>query len=644
MQCPACGNQNKAGANFCAFCGYALVIDSESESLYVGQLMDGGVYRIIRQLGKGGMGAVYLAANTKAFDRPCVIKEVIEYYDANNPEERKKAAQRFEIEARMLATLKHQGIPDIYAYFSENGRNYLVMEYIEGPNLAQMLTRQEDNQVIKGRPLKAEDVTRYTIQVCEVLNYLEQHQPPVIHNDIKPANIILDKNTGRAVLVDFGTARTRYSQQSAGQPGRQQSSLYGTVGYAAPELYDGQAEPRSDVYALAATAYHLLTDDDPRLHPFQFPKMDAIPAMLREVLNRGLAVKVQDRPSAAEFGRRLEALLKEQAAPPLPLTFPQNDLARNRDELILLSVKHWAFAGEVLYDGSMARWLRDALHDVAAARAAEESVRKYPQDVNAGLEYFIRTLSPQAMPQPQLKVMTGRLRYDHMAAPNATQKLQVQNAGGGYLYGVASSSVPWIEVQGRLTCPPGQTQALPVVVRTELLTPGQTYQAQVKIQASGAQTALVQVEVKVPPAVVDVSPAQIELEMGNNSGLFTGRAAFEVSNRGEVRADCAIEGQPEWLVLSPARFTCLPKQSQMVELVGRVDKLPDPRRVNSAQLTVQVQGGAPRPVQVVVMPRARRSNKTTAILLIGLAVVVLLGAVAWFLISVLPVLLQLLVI
>jgi len=306
MQCPSCGRPNKPSARFCAHCGVLL---DEGGTLQTGQSMDGGTYRIIQPLGKGGMGAVYLAANAKAFDRVCVIKEVIEYYDPANVDERRKAVERFESEARMLATLKHPGIPDIYAYFTEGERNYLVMEYIEGPNLAEGLTRERNGQIIQGRPLPKKDVLRYTIQICDVLQYLTSRQPPVMHNDIKPANIILDKNSGRAVLVDFGTAKTRYVRQGRGTPGPQQSSVYGTVGYAAPELYKGWAEPRSDVHALAATAYHLLTDDDPRAHPFAWPQMGAIPKALRLILSAALRPDVTQRPTAAEFQRQLEGVL-----------------------------------------------------------------------------------------------------------------------------------------------------------------------------------------------------------------------------------------------------------------------------------------------------------------------------------------------
>lgn len=644
MQCPACANENKPGALFCAFCGYALVIDDQAESLQSGQLMDGGTYRIIRPLGKGGMGAVYLAANTKAFDRQCVIKEVIEYYDATNLEERQKAVQRFEIEARILATLKHQGIPDIYAYFSENGRNYLVMEYIEGENLAAGLTREEDNQIVRGGPMKASDVTRYIRQICEVLDYLEKHQPPVIHNDIKPANIIIDSHTGRAVLVDFGTAKTRYTMQTpvspdAVQPGRQQSSVYGTVGYAAPELYDGKAEPRSDVFALAATAYHLLTDDDLRLHPFQYPKMETIPPALREVLQAALAPKIQDRPAAAELGARLDALMSQGSRPLPALTFPQGDQASSRREMIGLSIKHWDYATDILYDGSVTRWLDDAIHDPAAVRAAEEATRRYADDHNAGLEYFVRTLDPKVMPAPQLKVLSGRLRYDNIAGTDNSQQIQVQNTGGGYLYGTVKSSETWVEVPAKLACAPGQSQTLPVIVRAGGLTPGRVYQAKVEIQASGAQSAVIPIEVKVPPPVVDVSPTHIDLRVLGKGELFTERGSFEVRNRGKVAARCQIDGNPDWLVLDPSRFVVEPGGTRAVDLVGRADKLPQDPRGWLATLQVQVSGIQPRPVTVAARSNAPQESRLGATLMIGCAVMVLIAVLVWFVLTVLPLLL-----
>jgi serine/threonine protein kinase len=314
MYCPACDKENHPRAQFCAACGVAL--ERGTGTLQPNQLIGRDIYRVIRPLGKGGMGAVYLAANTKAFGRLCVVKEVIEYYDPTDGKARQDAVQRFEIEAGTLASLKHPGIPDIYAYFTERGHNYLVMEYIEGPNLVQGLTHEQDGRVVRGGPQPAQDVARHTIQIGEVLTYLEQRQPPVVHNDIKPTNIILDRNSRRAVLVDFGTPRARHAHQARRRPGRQQSSIYGTEGYAAPELYDGKSGSRSDVYALAATAYHLLTDDDPRGHPFSFPKIDVVPEPLQRALRGALHLDVKERLSAAQFIGRLQDAVHLPSAEP----------------------------------------------------------------------------------------------------------------------------------------------------------------------------------------------------------------------------------------------------------------------------------------------------------------------------------------
>jgi serine/threonine protein kinase len=260
------------------------------------------------------MGAVYLAANTRAFNRPCVVKEVIEYYDRYNAAEREKAMQRFESEARTLALLKNPGIPDIYAYFTEGGRNYLVMEYIEGHDLSEGLGDKPASGTLSKPVLPVEDLVRYATQICDVLIYLGQRQPPVIHNDIKPGNIILDESSGRAMLVDFGTAQSRYARPASDRLGHWRARAFGTAGYAAPELYEGKAEPRSDVYALAATVYHLLTRDDPRAHPFQFPNLDKVDEPLREALAAALEVDVGTRIDAEQFKLRLQKALEPQEA------------------------------------------------------------------------------------------------------------------------------------------------------------------------------------------------------------------------------------------------------------------------------------------------------------------------------------------
>ncbi len=322
IPCPACGRLNRPGARYCVACRTPLDAAAPPvvAPLHPGQLLDGGAYRVVRPLGKGGMGAVWLVAQTQAFDRLAVIKEVIDYFDPTDAAERARAVARFEAEARTLGILKHPGIPDLYAYFSEGGHNYLVMEYIEGPDLRHWLSPNDDR-------LTEAQVLRYTIQICEVLEYLARQQPPVVHNDVKPANIIIDKHSGRAVLVDFGTAQTRRRASPTGHPDRQRESIYGTVGYAAPELYRGEADPRSDVYALAATAYHLLTDDDPRDHPSRFPKLDSLSPALAAILRAALNPRPEARLTATQFRQRLERYLAGLSRSPSVAPSPVSKVA-----------------------------------------------------------------------------------------------------------------------------------------------------------------------------------------------------------------------------------------------------------------------------------------------------------------------------
>ena len=157
-----------------------------------------------------------------------------------------------------------------------------IRDSIEGDDLERSLTHEKSSgERVAGHPMDAGLVVHYGIQMCRVLEYLAQVQPePVVHCDIKPANIIIDKNSQQAVLVDFGTARARYLRGMQGQPDDRHESVYGTVGYAAPELYRGQVVPKSDEFSLAATMYHLFTDDDPRDHPFKWPQMERILSLI----------------------------------------------------------------------------------------------------------------------------------------------------------------------------------------------------------------------------------------------------------------------------------------------------------------------------------------------------------------------------
>ncbi|MBO9313862.1 MAG: PQQ-binding-like beta-propeller repeat protein, partial [Chloroflexus sp.] len=165
--------------------------------------------------------------------------------------------KNFQREAGLLATLQHPAIPKVYDFFEENGKVYLVLEFIPGKDLETVLEEH-------GKPLDEERVARWALQICDVLSYLHNHKPePIVFRDMKPSNVMV-VGDDRIVLIDFGIARTLNRSDRKG-------TMIGTEGYSPPEQYRGIAEPVGDIYAFGATLHHLLTNTDPRLEtPFTF--------------------------------------------------------------------------------------------------------------------------------------------------------------------------------------------------------------------------------------------------------------------------------------------------------------------------------------------------------------------------------------
>ena len=280
VTCPACGTVNAIDARFCLQCATPLRGMSPQGGLGTGQLPPNsllqGRYVIVRRLGQGGMGAVYEVTDARIPGKRWAIKEMSDAALAT-PEEKQQALMAFQQEAQMLATLSHANLPVVADFFSENGKQYLVMEFVDGETL-------EDRLNASAGFLDERQVVDWATQICDVLAYLHSQKPPVVFRDLKPGNVMTDRQ-GRVKLIDFGIARLF-------KPGKSgDTQVMGTPGYAAPEQYGkGQTDARSDVYSLGVTLHRLMTKYDPANTPFNLPPVrninPAVSKQTMDVINR----------------------------------------------------------------------------------------------------------------------------------------------------------------------------------------------------------------------------------------------------------------------------------------------------------------------------------------------------------------------
>jgi serine/threonine protein kinase len=267
--------------------------------------LSGGRYQIERSVAAGGMGAVYRAIDVR-FSRPCAVKEMLDNFHSDA--DRALAVEWFQREATLLLDLNHQCIPRVRDFFVEEGRHYLVMDFIEGRTLGEVLEKEGNIQGINGaRGVPEARARSWAQQLCSVLGYLHRQQPPIIFRDLKPSNVMItDKDEIK--LIDFGIARTFQAQR--------QSTIIMTIGYAPPEQLQGSPEPRSDLYALGATLHRVLTHHDAANNKgsiFAFPPVrslrpDVSPGF-EQIIARALSEKLADRwPSALDMERAILAL------------------------------------------------------------------------------------------------------------------------------------------------------------------------------------------------------------------------------------------------------------------------------------------------------------------------------------------------
>jgi serine/threonine protein kinase len=274
-------------------------------------------YIVEHLLGKGGFGAVYLVRDRRVKGNVFALKEVID------PD--KKELENFMFEGGILARLDHPALPRVYRTIEDNknSRAYMLMDYVEGPNLEVLRKKQPDRRFSVSRTLKI------MAAIIDAVSYLHHQHPPIIHRDIKPANIIVPELEDSSVLVDFGIAK-EYDQDSTTAVVRRCSP-----GYAAPEQYAMGTDARTDIYALAATCYTLLTGqvaadalhrmtsvgsqhDDPLVPTNELAPN--VPQHISDAICKAMSINKNERfATVEEFWQAMNALPVEDDSPVVEL-------------------------------------------------------------------------------------------------------------------------------------------------------------------------------------------------------------------------------------------------------------------------------------------------------------------------------------
>jgi serine/threonine-protein kinase len=262
-----------------------------------------GQYQVMRLLGEGASGRVWLVRDLKERGNRWALKELTPGGSELSPRESRELVAK---EIRFLRSLKHPGLPKLVDVIEENGIEYVVMERIEGFTLEQVCANQ-------GGRLKPPDVVNWGTQAARILNYLHSRTPAVVFRDVKPSNLMLDAD-GAIRLIDLGIARTF----NPTRPG--DTHCIGTPGYCPPEQYQGRTSPATDVYATGATMFNLLSGEDPEKCKFKFPLVSTLVPEVSEavdaVISRCLLTNPADRyQNGGELVEALRGILAVKRVP-----------------------------------------------------------------------------------------------------------------------------------------------------------------------------------------------------------------------------------------------------------------------------------------------------------------------------------------
>jgi len=575
ITCPKCGTVNRQGAKSCALCGVEL--ESLSfEELFGPPTELKGRYAIQKTLRPGTVVSLYEAIDRKQANQPCLIQEMtptlLDWQDRQDVEE------RFLMEAAAWQNLRHPNIARFIDAFAHSRRLYAVTEAPAGVSL---------QSVVKDRRQKPSEATllHWARQLCDVLDYLHNQNPPLALGYLSPSAIRIDA-AGDVKLVDFGL--TRFLQQHSSR---------GVRGYEAPEQRQGEVTPLSDIYSLGIILYAVATHHDPTERPLPplHKRAPHLSETTTKIITRAFMRKADKRFASAAAMR--DALRAAGSPAALEIELPPFVLSEGQEastlrDLVRLCATNWDDGLRALVNGRIADWLtlaaqslRDAGQQTAAGEIEEAAYR-----TTQALEKMLREASrpgreeiaPHAAfaswleemgaagVQPSLQV--GPRGFDFEVIPasmKAIAEIQIRNKGQGYLTGHVESPLPWLTVPSPIFgCRAGETVKVKVVARGRRLPPGRTKSPQaILVSSNGGQTWLearaesARPEIAVEPSMLDFGPI-------TRSGAHMAR--LTISNRGGGLLSGRVVSKVPWLRVRHPAFRCPAGASARIaiELMG----------------------------------------------------------------------------
>lgn len=281
--CNYCGNENDNNHNFCSNCGKGLEIGSD-------QILNGR-FKVLKVIENGGMGVIYLAEDKEFFNSLVAIKEMT--VPTETFVEKQKRIKMFDNEAQILFAISHSGIPKVISHFEQDNRYYLVMQYIDGKNLRQIVEE-------RGKLFSKEETTKIAQSVLDILSHLHSRKPlAIIHSDIKPENIMLTPE-GEVKLVDFGITCLINLNGLSSRISRK--TIFGTPWYIAPEIISEHTIiPQSDIYSLGKTMLWMLTGKEEKLVEALDQLQEDFSTRMYEIITTSIAIDYSNRFGSAEI-------------------------------------------------------------------------------------------------------------------------------------------------------------------------------------------------------------------------------------------------------------------------------------------------------------------------------------------------------